>query len=91
MTKKYAELNISGAVPTPAQIKADIERRGAGSPPVAFVRVEMNGWWEEFAVFNPKMFIENPHAQDEAMAMFRDKLSRIITNGLNGPAPKSEK
>ena len=89
MPKEYAEIDATGMrVPTPSQIKASVEKHGG--PPVAFVRVEMNGWWREFAVFNPKAFIENPRAQDQAMTMFKDELSRVITNGLNGPAPKDE-
>ena len=87
MPKEYAEIDATGMrVPTPSQIKASVEKHGG--PPVAFVRVEMNGWWREFAVFNPKMFLENPRAQDQSMIMFRDELSRVITNGLKGPAPE---
>ena len=86
MPKEYADIDARGmGAPTPAQIKSSVDKHGG--PLVAFVRVEMNGWWREFAVFNPKMFIENPRAQDQAMIMFRDELSRVITNGLNGPAP----
>ena len=87
MTKRYADIDARGlGVPTPAQIKRVPDKQGG--PPVAFVRVEMNGWWEEFAVFNPKVFLENPRAQDDAMSMFRDKMIAVITNGVKGPAPK---
>ena len=77
------DLGAAGiAGPTPDQIR----KHGSGKQ--ALVKIEMNGWFRDFAIFNPKLFLEDEDVRRTLMEQFEAELTNVITRGLAGKAPE---
>jgi hypothetical protein len=75
--------NIEGIyAPTPEQLR----EHGGGK--WATVKIEMNGWWREFAVGNLTLFLEDMDVRRTLMEAFEQELIGIIERGLAGKAPE---
>lgn len=76
-------LNIEGVpAPTPEQLR----KHGGGK--WATVKIEMNGWWREFAVGNPTLFLEDEDARRVLMEGIEQELIDVIKRGSSGKAPE---
>ena len=75
-----------GALGIPAPTPDQIRKHGTGKQ--AFVKIEMNGWLQDFAIFNPKLFLEDEDVRRTLMEQFEAELVNIITRGLAGRAPE---
>ena len=77
------DLGAAGiAGPTPDQIR----KHGSGKQ--ALVKIEMNGWFRDFAIFNPKLFLDDEDVRRTLMEQFEAELTSVITRGLAGKAPE---
>ncbi len=75
--------NIEGLpVPTPDQLR----RHGTGKQ--VFIKIEMNGWFRDFAIFNPKLFLEDEEVRRTLMESFENEIKDVIIRGLAGKAPE---
>ena len=75
--------NIEGvSAPTPEQI------RKHGNGKWATVKIEMNGWFRDFAIGNPKLFLDDEEVRRALMDGFEQELIGVIERGLDGKAPE---
>lgn len=79
MSEKILNIEVAG-VPSPDQF-----RRG-DTGKQAFLRIEMNGWWRDHAIFNPKLFLEDEAIRQTLMKMIEDEIVAVVQHGLRGPA-----